>query len=107
MRRERRYLELLALLGLVGVVAFILNIAIMASGQATGISVVIQLLSTVAMVLGGAAWLGLLVADRVSVRQERILQQLDEIKAAQNELKSGQAEGAVTALTDAPSPDLR
>lgn len=92
MKTERRVLEAVGWIGLIGVVVFIVNGIYSLGSPTTGFEVVIRWGAVAAMALGAAAGLGLLVAERVSLRQERIIAMLKEVLAAQDELKRSQTE---------------
>ncbi|PKQ31991.1 MAG: hypothetical protein CVT62_06305 [Actinobacteria bacterium HGW-Actinobacteria-2] len=74
-------LEFLGVVGLVGLVLFGLDF-VGSQGQISMLGLVSQFF----IMIGVMAGLGLLIVDRITVRQDLILEQLAELKRAQAEL---------------------
>ncbi|HML50720.1 MAG TPA: hypothetical protein PKD84_04815 [Propionicimonas sp.] len=85
MIKEPRVLEFLGILGLIGLVVFMLNLVVTMTG-ATEINILLFYATVVVIAVGAVAGIGILVVNRVEIRQNLILEQLDEVKRGQTEL---------------------
>lgn len=85
MIKEPRVLEFLGILGLISLVVFLLNLVVTMTG-ATEINILLFYATVVVIAVGAVAGIGILVVNRVEIRQNLILEQLDELKRGQTEL---------------------
>lgn len=84
MKNESRVLEAFGNLGLIGLVGLLLTVVWGLTAD-SGINLLLLTGALFLMLIGFIAWVGLLVANRVAMRQELILERLAELQRVSSE----------------------
>ncbi len=84
MKNELRVLEAFGNLGLIGLVGLLLTVVWGLTAD-SGINLLLLTGALFLMLIGFIAWVGLLVANRVAMRQELILERLAELQRVSSE----------------------
>lgn len=84
MKNESRVLEAFGNLGLVGLVGLLLTVVWGLTAD-SGVNLLLLTGALFLMLIGFIAWVGILVANRVAIRQELILERLAELQRVPSE----------------------
>lgn len=84
MKNELRVLEAFGNLGLIGLVGLLLTVVWGLTAD-SGVNLLLLTGALFLMLIGFIAWVGLLVANRVAIRQELILERLAELQRVSSE----------------------
>lgn len=84
MKNELRVLEAFGNLGLVGLVGLLLTVVWGLTAD-SGVNLLLLTGALFLMLIGFIAWVGILVANRVAIRQELILERLAELQRVPSE----------------------